>query len=598
MKYKLRRASGAPVFAVAFGLLTLGGVAAWGSGFQEPAVAQPGAQAPTDATTDANRKKLDKPEDSKPAEVDPLKRPLSDKQKMRRQKELGNEIRGAYKTWLDQDVAWIISDEERKAFKSLSNDEERDAFIEQFWLRRNPNPDSPENEFREEHYRRIAYANEHFPAGKPGWKTDRGHIYISFGKPDSIDSHPSGGSYERPMDEGGGETSTFPFEIWHYRYLEGVGDNIDIEFVDTCQCGDYHFTIDRSEKDALLRVPGGGETLYEQMGMSKKADRFKGGIENLGNGPLAAGQEGKQFDRIELAAKLFAPPPVKFKDLESFISEHKLISGPLFPFDVRTDFVRVTDDTVLVPITLQIKNKDVTYVTKDGVSKGVVNILGRVSTITHKPVQTFEDTVEITEPAELLAKAQEGQRLYWKALPLRPGAYRVDIGIKDVNNPDHIGVYAQSINVPKFDDEKLSTSSLILADRMERVPSRTIGTGNFIIGNTYIWPRVSTNAVTPVKFNRTQHLNCWMQVYNLGIDDKTKSNSATVTYEIRDTASDKLLLETHEESKDLSAHSDQLTMERSVALAGLQPGKYKVTIRINDAISKQEVAQSAPFVVE
>jgi GWxTD domain-containing protein len=166
-------------------------------------------------------------------EVDPLKRERTDKEKFAAQRAVRQELKGAYKTWLEQDVSYIISDEERKSFRSLSNDEEREAFIEQFWLRRNPNPDSADNEFREEHYRRIAYANEHFAAGKPGWKTDRGHIYISFGKPDSIDSHPSGGSYNRPIDEGGGETSTFPFEIWHFRYLEGVGDNVDIEFVDT-----------------------------------------------------------------------------------------------------------------------------------------------------------------------------------------------------------------------------------------------------------------------------------------------------------------------------------------------------------------------------
>jgi len=566
-------------------------------GLQEPAVPQTTtgtpAGSPSGTAADKSgdsRKKLD--------EVDPLKRPLSDKQKISRQRELKQEISETYKTWLNQDVVWIISDEERKAFRNLSNDEERDAFIEQFWLRRNPDPDSQDNEFREEHYRRIAYANEHFAAGKPGWKTDRGHIYISFGKPDSTDSHPSGGSYERPMDEGGGETSTFPFETWHYRYLEGVGDNIDIEFVDTCQCGDYHFTIDRSEKDALLHVPGGGATLYEQMGQAKKADRFKGGLESLGTGPLSAGQEGKQFDRIELAAKLFAPPPIKFKDLESFISDHKLITGPIFPFDVRTDYVRVTEDTVLVPITIQIKNRDITYTTKDGVSRGVVNILGKVSTITHKPVQTFEDTVEVTQPSELLEKSLDSQKIYWKALPLRPGAYRLDIGIKDVNNPDHVGIFAQSISVPKYDDEKLQTSSLILADSMYTVPSQTIGTGSFILGNMYVRPRVSANPVTPVKFTRDQKLNCWMQVYNLGIDDKTKSNSATVTYQIRDASTDKLLLETHEESKDVSAHSDQLTTERSVALAGLQPGKYKVTIRVDDAISKQEIAQSAPFVVE
>src|SRR3954465_13424693 len=198
-------------------------------------------------------------------EPDPLKRERSDEAKFAARKAVRQELKGAFKTWLEQDVTYIISDDERKAFKNLSNDEERESFIENFWLRRNPNPDSPENEFKEEHYRRIAYSNEHYAAGKPGWKTDRGHMYIAYGKPDSIDSHPAGGTYERPMDEGGGETTTFPFETWHYRYIEGIGDNIDIEFVATCQCGDYHMTLDRSEKDALLHVPGAGLTMFEQM---------------------------------------------------------------------------------------------------------------------------------------------------------------------------------------------------------------------------------------------------------------------------------------------------------------------------------------------
>jgi GWxTD domain-containing protein len=531
-------------------------------------------------------------------EVDPLKRERSDKEKFAAQKAVKQELKGAYKTWLDQDVSYIISDEERKAFKTLSNDEERDAFIENFWLRRNPNPDSPENEFREEHYRRIAYANEHFAAGKPGWKTDRGHIYISFGAPDSIDSHPSGGSYQRPMEEGGGETSTFPFETWHYRYLEGIGENIDLEFVDSCQCGDYHFTIDRSEKDALLHVPGAGQTQWEEMGQAKKADRFKGGLENLGTGPLSSSQQSKQFDRIELAAKVFAPPPIKFKDLENFISEHKLLSGPVFPFDVRTDFVKVTENTVLVPVTVQIKNRDITFVTKNGVSKGVVNILGKVTTLTHKTVQTFEDTVEVEQPSELLEKSLDRQSVYWKAMPLLPGLYRLDIAIKDVNNPDHVGVYGSALNVPTFHDEKLATSTLILADQMYAVSSHDIGAGNCVIGNTHICPRVSANAATPVHFKRTQQLNFWMQVYNLQIDDATKSNQASVSYQITDTAANTVVLDKQLEPKDLGAHSDQLTVEKTLPMAGLQPGKYKVTIKINDGISKQEIAQSAPFVVE
>jgi GWxTD domain-containing protein len=531
-----------------------------------------------------------------------MKRQLNDKERYRAQKALRQELKGPYKIWLDQDVPYIITDDERKAFMSLSNDEEREAFIENFWQRRNPNPDSPENEFREEHYRRIQYANDHFAAGKPGWKTDRGHIYIAFGPADSIDAHPSGGMYERPMEEGGGETSTFPFEVWHYRYLEGIGENVDIEFVDTCQCGDYHFTIDRSEKDALKYVPGAGLTQWEQMNNQDKTNRFKGnGLEQLGNGPMGDYNQGKEFDRIEMAAKLFAPPPVKFtdlmNDLDVYNSSHKLMQGPVFAFDVRTDYVKVTDSMDLVPITMQIRNRDITFVTKDGVSKGVVNILGRVTTIMHKTVQTFEDTVEVTEPSELLEKSLDRRSLYWKALPLPPGLYRLDIAIKDVNNPDHIGIYGRSLDVPEFQDEKLGASSLILADIMNIVSSQQIGNGNFIISNMYVRPRVSENPTTPVSIKRSQELNFWMQFYNLGIDEATKSNSATVTYQITDSTGT-VILEKQLESKDLGAHSDQLTVEKTLPIAGLSPGRYKVTVRVNDAITKQEIAQSAPFIVE
>jgi GWxTD domain-containing protein len=529
---------------------------------------------------------------------DPLKRPLSDKEKIAQQKALKQELKGVYKKWVDEDVRWIITDQEMQAFKSLSNDEERDQFIENFWLRRNPNPDSPENEYREEHYARIAYANEHFAAGKPGWRTDRGHIYIAFGKPDNIDSHPSGGSYDRPMEEGGGNTSTFPFEIWHYRYLEGIGDNIDIEFVDTCMCGDYHMTIDRSEKDALKHTPGAGQTLYEQMGMAKQSDRMSGGLEQLGTGPMSQQQQSKQFDRLDQYAKLSAPPVIKFKDMESFMATSKILTGPPFLFDVRTDYVKVTNDTILVPITLQIRNSDITFNNKDGVAMGTVNILGRVSNLNHKPIQTFEDTVGVQVPSELLARKRNDLSVYQKSLPLRPGLYKVDIVIKDVNNPDHVGRWQRSLNVPRYDDDRLASSSLILAGQMERVPSREIGSGNFVISDTHIVPRVSSGIGVPVTFHRAQNLNFWMQVYNLGIDEKSKQNGATIEYQILDLATNKAILDTQELTSKTSPNSDQITIEKSLPLASLQPGKYQVNIKVNDGITKQQIAESAPFIVD
>jgi GWxTD domain-containing protein len=530
---------------------------------------------------------------------DPLKRPMSDKEKIAQQKAVKQELKGVYSKWVNEDVRWIISDQELQAFKSLSNDEERDQFIENFWLRRNPNPDSPENEFREEHYARIAYANDHFAAGKPGWRTDRGHIYIAYGKPDSIDSHPSGGNYERPMEEGGGSTSTFPFETWHYRYLDGIGDNIDIEFVDSCMCGDYHMTIDRSEKDALKHVPGAGQTLYEQTGQAKQADRFSGGgLEQLGTGPLSAQNASKQFDRLDRFAKLMAPPEIKFKDMESFMATSKILTGPPFLFDVRTDYVKVTNDTILVPVTLQIRNGDITFTNKDGVAMGTVNILGRVSNLNHKPIQTFEDTVSVQVPSELLARKRADQSVYWKSLPLRPGLYKIDIVIKDVNNPDHIGRWERSLNVPQYDDDRLSSSSLILADQMERVPSKDIGAGNFIIGDTRIRPRVPSGVAVPVTFHRAQSLNFWMQVYNLGIDEKSKQNGATIDYQILDMATNQAVLHAQELTSKTNPNADQVTIEKSLPLASLQPGKYQVNIKVNDGITKQQIAESASFIVD
>jgi len=529
-------------------------------------------------------------------QTDPLKRPLNDEQRKRNAKGLKIELSKTYKKWLDEDVRWIITDEERSAFKQLSNDEERDQFIEAFWQRRDPTPDTIENEFKEEHYRRIAYANEHFPAGIPGWKTDRGRMYIIYGPADEIESHPSGGTYERPMDEGGGSTSTFPFEDWRYRYIEGIGQEVIIEFVDTCMCGDYHMTMDRSEKDALLYTPNAGLTMYEQMGMASKADRFSGGgMERLGTGPFTSSNQTKQFDRLEQFAKLNKPPAVKFKDLEEIVS-HK-ITVNLMPFDVRADFVKVTSDTVLTPVTIQIKNRDITFQNKDGVQRGTVNIFGRVTTLSGRIAQTFEDTVQVDVPAELLPKTAENSQVYWKALPLKPGHYRLDIVVKDVSG-DRVGNWSKSLMVPDFSDDRLSASSLILADQMYAVATKDIGTGSFVIGTMKVRPRVAPADGKPISFKRTQKMNFWMQVYNLSVDEKTHKPSATIEYDVVNVATNKAVVHTTESTEQMGNIGEQVTLQKSLSAANLEPGVYKIEIKVNDNISKQTLDPTATFAVE
>jgi GWxTD domain-containing protein len=492
------------------------------------------------------------------SQVDPMKRPLSDKQKKANAKALKQELGSTYKKWLNEDVRWIITPEEMSAFKQLSNDEERDQFIEQFWLRRDPTPDTPENEYKEEHYRRIAYANEHFPAGKPGWMTDRGRTYIVFGPADEVDSHPSGGTYNRPMEEGGGETSTYPFETWRYRYIEGLGSHsqeVMIEFVDSCMCGDYHMTIDPNEKDALLHTPGAGLTMYEQMGLTSKADRIAG-IGNSTLGPNSGMDSTKQFDKLEQYALLNTAPKVKFKDLEEVVS-HK-INVNLMPFDIRTDFVRVTGDTVLVPVTIQVKNKDITFVSKDGIQRGTVNIFGRVTGLTGKIAQTFEDTVQVDVPNDLLEKTQQHSSLYWKALPLRPGRYRFDV-----------------------------------------VPAKNIGSGNFVIGQTkFAYPHLEPATGQPASFKRDQRMNVWMQVYNLQADEKTKKPSAKVEYEIVNLANNQPVLHASETTDTMGNLGDQMTLEKSLALTSFEPGTYRLTVKVDDNVSKQQITPSIRFAVE
>ena len=531
------------------------------------------------------------------SQIDPLKRPVPEKQRKANAKALRQELSKTYRKWLDEDVRWIITDEEKSAFMQLSNDEERDQFIEAFWQRRDPTPDTEENEFKEEHYRRIAYANEHYAAGIPGWKSDRGRTYIVFGPADEIDSHPSGGSYERPMEEGGGETSTFPFETWRYRYLEGIGQEVMIEFVDTCMCGDYHMTMDRSEKDALKYTPNAGLTLYEQMGMSSKASRFtNGGIEQLGASPFNNDLQTKQFDRLEQFAKLQAAPAVKFKDLEEVVRTKMIVN--LMPFDVRADFVKVTGDTVLVPVTIQIKNRDVTFQNKDGVERGSVNIFGRVTTLTGKIVQTFEDTVQVDVPVELLPKTAENSSVYWKALPLRisQNRYRLDIVVKDVNG-DRTGSWSHAIQIPDFSEDKLSSSTLIIADQMEPVATKNVGTGNFVIGTTKVRPRVAPSDGKPILFKRNQKLNFWMQVYNLSVDEKTHKPSATIEYNVTD-ANNKAVIHTVESTDTMGNVGDQVTLQKTLSAANLPAGLYKIEIKVNDNLSKQTVDPTATFAVE
>jgi len=513
-----------------------------------------------------------------------------DKEQKRKMRKTLKELDTPYKQWLNEDVIYIISPEERTSFLQLETNEEREQFIEQFWLRRSNNPDLPDNYFKEEHYRRIAYANEHFASGIPGWRTDRGRMYIMWGPADEVESHPTGGTYDRPMDEGGGSTTTYPWETWRYRYMEGIGENVIWEFVDPSGSGEYHLTMDPGEKDALLHVPGAGLSLMESMGMASKADRFTrtDGMTTpttLGGTPSSM----NEFNRLEQYSKAFRPPEVKYKDLEAIVTAR--IVRDQVHFTWRTDYMKVTNDTVLVPVTVQVPNNQLSFENKEGVHSATLNVFGRVSSLTGRVVQTFEDPVSRDFPDSLFQQSIKLQSIYQKAIPLRPGLYRLDIVIKDVKS-GNVGVVNTRLQVPRFEDDKLETSSLIVADgaKLEHVPSKQIGSGQFVLGSTKVVPRLDG------EFNGNEKLGIYMQVYNLKPDEKTHKSTSTFVYTVK--KGDQQVMQFKETGESMKQTGEQVTIERLLPLGTLTPGKYSLEVVATDGLSNKTVTKSAEFVVK
>ena len=494
------------------------------------------------------------------------------------------ELPKAYRDWIDKDVAYIITQQERDAFKKLKTNEEREQFIQLFWLRRDPDPDTDENEYREEYYERIAYANEHFTSGIPGWKSDRGRIYIMYGKADEVESHPMGGTYDRPTYEGSGSTTTYPFEIWFYRYLPGIGSGIEIEFVDPTGSGEYRIARSPNEKDAMLNIPGAGLTLAEQLGLSDKSQRA---ISASSSGYRRA--QDSPFEKLQLLASLSQPPAVKFKELEEQLG---LVSGPKFEdnplnFDVRVDFFRQSDERVITAITVQTDNKDLVFQDSGGLQRARLNVFGRIIAVSGRRVGVFEDPIETTASPVELAEAKDRKSAYQKALPLSPGTYKVEVVLRDISS-GATGVRKIGFTVPKYDPKQLGTSTLVLASKMEDINTQLDPT-TFRIGQHKVIPNLSGI------YRRGQPVGLYLQVYNVGTDQTTLRPSVDVQYVLMKDG--KEAGKQSEDWKGLADYGQRLTLTRLIDTRNLSAGEYTIEIRIRDRVSGQSVTQSGKFSV-
>src|SRR5437660_4953581 len=494
------------------------------------------------------------------------------------------ELNKAYKDWLEKDVAYIITDEERKAFKKLQTDDERERLIEEFYRLSVPHSKTEENEFRDVYYEKIAYEYEHYASGVPGWKTDRGRIYITWGKPDEVESPPAGGAYDREASEGGGSTSTYPFERWFYRYLAGVGSGVEIEFVDPTGSGEYRIARNADEKDAMLMVPGAGLTMAESMGLSNKSDR----ISNLGGIGTANYQreQDSPFSRLQILADLQRPPQIKFNDLASAVNTPVIEDNPL-NFDVRVDFFRQSDERVITAFTVQTDNQNLVFKDSGGLQEATLNIFGKITHVSGRRAGVFEDPVTTRATPEELTEAKERKSAYQKAVALSPGRYRVDVIVRDTAS-GATGVRHVGFEVPKYDTAKLSTSTLVLAAKLEGLGEQP-AVGMFTIGNIKVIPNVSGT------YHKGTPVGVYMQIYNAGIDQTTLRPSVDVEYALMKDG--KEIFKAPEDWRGNSDAGQRLTLARLLDSRTLNPGDYSIEVRVRDRVSGQSLVQTAKFAI-
>ena len=497
------------------------------------------------------------------------------------------EVEDYFKKWLQEDVLYTITDEEKVVFNKLQTIEEKERFIEQFWTRRDPSPRSSYNEFKEEHYRRIQYSNDHFASGIPGWKTDRGMIYIKFGEPDRIEAHPSGGHYQRPSWEGGGSTNTYPFERWEYRYLEGVGQDIEIEFVDDTLTGEYRITTNPWDKDALLRIPGAGMTDAEALGKASRVDRIRPLTNPMpGHNPLLIGYgraKDQPFEKLQTLTNLQRAPSIDFAD---FRRPEVLtnIRYELLPFEVGINHFPVDENNFLVSVTIMVPLKHLDYVAEGDLYRSAIDVYGQVSSINGRIVTVFEETLGSDRDTREPTASADQKSMYQKSLQLAPGRYKLDLILHDANS-EKVGTKSIGIILPKVASENLTISSVVLADRIEL---QAEGNQASPFGPAKVFPNVSG------VFRSDQPLLVFYQLSNFRIDAASQSGYLLSVAEVLN-GSQKIFSEQVKIDNKNAENRDRIHLVHRFDLAGLNPGEYEIVLEIQDQISEQNLQRRLPF---
>jgi GWxTD domain-containing protein len=530
-----------------------------------------------------------------------------------------DEITAQYKKWVDEEVLYIISDNEREVFKSLRTDEEREGFIRTFWRRRDPTPETPVNEFREEHYRRLEWASKRYFEGKAGWRTDRGRVYIMFGPPDFFETNPGGG--RGFLFDPSGPTAEFPSEVWTYRYIPGLKERIgriDFIFVNTYNSGSYELTTNPALANALRNVSlpardvGYRETRDEAYPGEKDRDMMVNPLEQLALLAELSKSRGEVLEEMERSERL--------RRLRGVVDANESLAA--LPFVDQESFLKGPENIVSIPLSIEVAGKDVQFQESGDRYRGLLNFYIEVKDL-NQTVCQISDRLEMNLKEETYRRRMADAYQYKHRLELKPGEYFFHLVVWDELS-SNVGYKDKRITVPAFPADGLCLSDVILAKSVQvvEVPKESVVVESkdipalqaleksnlkvpdkleitrrqgdpFTFGNLMIGPNPSA------VYKPDEELVFFYQVYHPVYDPALNTAGLLIEHQIW--KGDRMIatIDGPQEARiPAEQKSSFVNSGARYTLSGFEPGQYTLRVMVKDLVSGQAIEKRLDFIVK
>ena len=544
------------------------------------------------------------------------------------EKENKNELSEKHKKWLNEDVVYIISQNEKEVFKSLKTDELRENFIRTFWRRRDPSPDTSLNEFREEHYRRMRYVKVNYFEGEAGWRTDRGRIYIMFGPPDFLETNPGGA--RGFLFGASAPTAEFPSEVWTYRHLPGVKTRlgrIEFMFINYYNSGAYQLSLDPAISNALRNIsiptryvgygdmPEAGDRALNPLELSEQARNLTGPseLEKLFMLTELTKSRGEVLEELERSSRLR-----KLKGLVN--SRESMIPLTIF---ARENFMQGERGQTYVPISVEIAAYNLGFKRTKDTYEGSINFYIEVKNTEENVVYQASDRLEMSLREESYQRRFSDYYQYRHGFSLSPGEFSLHLVVWDEFN-SNVGYVDKRLVIPQFSMDKFALSEIILARNIRVVeaeppprqtepqPKGEFGLGALeeikrkVLEQIKIGKRES---VDPFKFGNLEiipntlstygandELIFFYQIYRPAFDEKQRIARIRIEHQIW---RGEEFITTIDKPQDvqipLEHKSPGLNSGARFKLAGSSPGIYTLLIKVTDVFSNRMIEKKIDF---